>query len=93
MATKEVGQQVRRREHRPRERDKGRERGERNYRERDQREGRDYQEDEHRPYEDEARRPFESTLHGSTTFLAREGSVMQRGSRTRGALASARTPA
>jgi hypothetical protein len=44
-----VGQQVRRREHRPGERDNGRERGERNGRERDQREGLDYQEDEHRP--------------------------------------------
>jgi hypothetical protein len=44
-----VGQQVRRREHRPCERDKGRERGGRNDPERDQREGRNYQDDEHRP--------------------------------------------
>ena len=85
-------QQVRQCEHGPGERYKGRKRGEREDRDRDQGDGPD-QEEDHRAEKHGGGRPFDRIAHDSTTFPVRGGLVMGRGSRRRGALASASTPA
>jgi hypothetical protein len=61
-------EQVRRREARSGEHDKGRNRGEGDYREPDQSESRHHQEDE-RPHKHDRGNPFESITHVSSTFL------------------------